>query len=718
MEALIPVGIGTLVFIFLMIIIFVTRFLKIVEPGKALIVTGPFMKKGPKVSFTGGIVLPVINKCEVMDISTKVMSVTREGTDGLICKDNIRADITVQFYIRINKNEQDVQQVATSIGVKRASIPETLNELFQAKFSEALKTVGKQMNYEELFKERTIFKEEIIKTIGRDLNGYKLEDTAIDYLSQTPVEHMDPNDIMDSDGIKKITELTSIQAIRTNEINQEKEETVTKRNVEAKERILELKKQEAEAEAKQQAEIQIIQARENAEKDKVVHDERLKAESARISTDEQLQISEANKEREVEIAIKTKERAIIIETEKIEKDRLLEVTEREKVVTLATIEKDKAVEEEKKKIQEIIRQRVAVERNVAEEQEKTKDVQAFAAADRAKKVEVTNAEKEAEAKLIIDIKSAEAKERAANHIAKEKQVMAETEKVTAVKIAEAKEIMASGIIAEESAKGLANVKVEEASAEAILKRGKAEAEAKKLMGEAEAFSTREMGQAEAAATKDMGDAQANSTKGMGDAHASASLQMGEAEANSLKLKNQAEAEGIKEKAESMKLYDEVGREHEEFKLKLNMEKELALEEIKIKKDVAMAQADVLSAALKSANIDIVGGEMQFFDKIVGSIISGKTKSALIENNAVLTEVKDALLAPGNGNLMIKLKGIIDTLGISSETLKNISISALLQKLSSSTDDKGMLGQIGTLKGLVDQYGLGDLVVNVSDALKK
>ncbi len=717
---------------------FMTRFLRHVEPGKAMIITS---RKGMKICFTGAYVFPILHKVKVMEISTKVMTVTRKATDGLICKDNIRADISVNFYVRVNRDEESVQRVATTIGCERASARETLNELFQAKFSEALKTVGKQMDFADLFTNRAVFKQQIVDTIGEDLNGYILEDAAIDYLAQTPLDQMDPNDIMDAEGIKKITDLTSTESIRTNEIEREKQEAVTKRNVEAKERVLELERQQAEAEAKKSAEIAIIQAREEAERDKITQEERLKAEQAKISTEEQLSIAEANKEREIEIANKNKERAVILETERIEMEKQLEITKRERTVTLADIEKEKAVEQEKKAIQDIIRQRVAVERAVAEEEEQTKDTREFATADRKKKVAITGAEQEAEEGLIKDIKAAEAKQKAAVHQAQEREILAEAEKITSVKVAEAKEIMAKGIVAEQSASGLAHVKVMEAEAGAVKMKGEAEAEAHKMMGLAEAETTQKMGEAEATALfrkgesaakveeakavavekrgtaeaeakRQMGLAEAETHQKMGTADAQATYQMGEAEAKSMNAKYAAEAEGIKEKAESMKLYDEVGREHEEFKLKLAMQEKIAVEEITVKKDIAVAQSAILSAAMKSAHIDIVGGETEFFNNLINATIQGKTKNAMVQSNAVLSEIKDALLQPGDENLVLKIKGLLDEVGVSSETVKNLSISAILAQLSRSTESPELLTKIETLKGMMEQYGLGDLALKL------
>lgn len=121
--------------------------------------------------------------------------------------------------MRVN-NPEDVLKVAQSIGCARASDLQTLDELFSAKFSEALKTVGKQLEFEELYTKRGEFKDQLIEVIGRDLNGYILDDAAIDYLEQTPLNSLDPHNILDAQGIRKITKITAKQNVFTNELRQ------------------------------------------------------------------------------------------------------------------------------------------------------------------------------------------------------------------------------------------------------------------------------------------------------------------------------------------------------------------------------------------------------------------------------------------------------------------------------------------------------------------
>ena len=157
--------------------VIIARFYRKVDQGRALIVNT--MRPEPTVTFTGKTVWPIINRAEVMDISVKTIELDRRGKEGLICRDNIRADIKVTFFVRVNKTSEDVLKVAQSIGCVRASDPETLEALFVAKFSEALKTVGKRLDFEELYIKRDDFKDQIIQVIGKDLNGYVLDDAAM-----------------------------------------------------------------------------------------------------------------------------------------------------------------------------------------------------------------------------------------------------------------------------------------------------------------------------------------------------------------------------------------------------------------------------------------------------------------------------------------------------------------------------------------------------------
>ena len=680
------VGGFVLFLLFLGIAAAFSKFYRKVGPEEALVRSG----KGGLWTATGeGIwVFPVLHRAENMDLSVKRIEIHRRGEAGLICKDNVRADIEVAFFVRVNNTKEDILQVAQALGCGRASAKEALVELFDAKFSEALKTVGKHFDFVDLYTEREKFKNEILKHIGTDLNGYILDDCAIDFLEQTPVEKLNPNNILDSEGIKKITDLTAREHILSNQIAREKEKTIKKQDVEAAEAIFELERQRVEAAEKQQREIAAITARERAEAAKVQEEERLKAERARIATEEEVHVATENKDRQIVVARKNKERTEAIETERVEKDRLLEVTERLRVVGLAEIEKEKAIETEKRNIQDVIRERVMVERAVVEQQEKIKDTEQFAAADRLKQVTVTKAEMEAQQDLVKKVKAADASRQAAEMLAKQMVIEAEAEREAAEKETLAKKMLAEASTAQAAASGLAEAQVQNAKAEAIEKQGTAEATVLERKAVAEA-------------------------KGR-EALAAATEKQGLAEATVMQQKFSAEATGIEEKANAMKLFDGVGREHEEFKLRLNKEKDIEIAAIQAQQGIAEAQSEIVGEALKSAKIDIVGGETTFFDKIVDSIKAGKAVDRFVYNSDVLTDVKGTFFLNGEANghgdpdyFQKQLKGFVSQFNLSFEDVKDLSVAALIAKLLTESNSDETDSTLQRILKMARGAGLAD-----------
>ncbi len=672
--------------VFLIVIYFaiIAMFYKKVHQGQALIRTG---FGGTKVATDKGLyVVPVFHRVEIMDVSVKKIQIERQAHEGLICKDNMRADIKVAFFVRVNNDISFIKKVAQTIGVARASRIETLEDLFEAKFSEALKTVGKKFEFIELYEARREFRDEIVNIIGTDLNGYTLEDCAIDFLEQTPVQHLKPDNILDAEGIKKITDLTAAQNIKANLIKRDEEKTIRKQDVEAREAILELDKQLAEKEESQKREIANIKAREGAEILKVAEEERLKSETARIATEEKVKVAEENMNRQIIVAEKNKQRTDAVETERVEKDRLLEATERERIVTLAQIEKEKVVEVEKKNIQDVIRDRVMLEKGVVEEQENMKDIEAFKTADRDKKVKVTNAEANAQEELIKTIKAAEAQKEAAKQRAEEINIEAMARKEASEKEAEARKTLAEAQAKEEAIIGMSEAQVMHAKADANERQGIVDASIIEKKAKAEAAGI--------------------------EAKAEASRKEGKAEAEVIKEKALADAAGIEEKAAAMKKLDGVGKDHEEFKLRLDKELQIDLANINIQKDIADAQAQVLGDALKQAKIDIVGGETMFFDNIVSQISRGKGIDRLVQNSENIQQVKDSILGSDDiqGNLLERVREFAAKYGISTEDLKNLTIANLLMDLKNRSNSDKEHTMFNNLFNLAKGLGLSDKTI--------
>ncbi|TFZ44231.1 hypothetical protein E5C33_15350 [Stenotrophomonas maltophilia] len=612
-------------------------FYRKVDQGVALIVND--MSSTPKVHFTGALIIPVLYRAELMRISLITLQIDRRGKEGLICRDNMRADIAVAFYLRVNETQADVLRVAKAIGADRASDKHAVDELFNAKFSEALKTVGKKFDFTELFEKRQEFRDEIIAVIGNDLNGYVLEDVAIDYLEQTPKSLLDQFNILDAQGIRKITELTAAQNVVTNELEQNEKLAITKKNVEAREALLALERQQAEAEARQKREIETIRAREEAETAKVQEEQRQLSENARIEAQQLIDIRDQNRLREVEVAEQNRQRAVAIEAERVERARQLEQVTTDREVQLQGVERDKVVEQGKMDVANITRERISIDKTVAQEEERIKEVREVSEADRQKQVLILEAEAKAQESLVREVKEAQARETASKHRAVELTTLAQAEHEAAGKQAEAKRLLADAFRAEQAAPGLAEAQVREASALAIEKVGIAEAR----VIEAKAEANLKQGSNEARVLAETLQAQAQGEEKMGLARATATESLGNAEAGVVQKKLLAEAEGLVRKFEAIASLSDQARGHEEFRMMLDNSLKQALASIEAGKEVSRENAGVIASALRNADIDLVGGDGGMFENLIKAVSLGKSIEGFAGKSPIVQELMQRYL---------------------------------------------------------------------------
>lgn len=210
------------------------------EQGHALVVSRP---NGDDVRFGSTVVLPLIHRAEVIDLRAQTLVIDRQAERGVSCRDGVRVDVVLTAHLRINPTNDDVLKVARTVGCARASDPATLQQLFEGKLSEALKTVAVQLDFEQMHRDRQVVKDQIISIVGTDLSGWVLDDVVIDRLEQTPLEHLDPNNILDAQGIRTITERTSQERIRKHDLEAETERQLRRQELQRNELDLEIERQ-------------------------------------------------------------------------------------------------------------------------------------------------------------------------------------------------------------------------------------------------------------------------------------------------------------------------------------------------------------------------------------------------------------------------------------------------------------------------------------------
>jgi uncharacterized membrane protein YqiK len=337
---------GVIVLLVVSAALVVTRLYRKASANMAFVRTG---MGGARVIRDGGaIVVPVIHHVIPVSLETMRLSVERSGTHALITKDNLRVDLSAEFYIKVQANTDDILQAARSLGGRNVQ-PDAVSELVQEKLVSALRTVSATKELVELHAKRDEFASAVQEIVTHDLasNGLTLESVTISSLDQTDPTQLQERNVFDAQGLRKIAEITQRARVERNEIEREAERQVVGKNADTRKKVIDLERDQAEFEAEQKAKIANVRAareREIAEF-KLEQDEAVSRRD--IEKMQAIEMAEVQRTLAVEQAQVSKKTTLLVkqreqETAEIAKKQAVEVAERAKEVAVAEKERERA----------------------------------------------------------------------------------------------------------------------------------------------------------------------------------------------------------------------------------------------------------------------------------------------------------------------------------------------------------------------------------------
>lgn len=361
--------------------------------------------RGQKVIMNGGaIVLPVLHEIISVNMNTLRLEVRRAQQQALITRDRMRVDVMAEFYVRVQPTVEAIADAAQTLG-RRTMNPESLKELVEGKFVDALRAVAAEMAMEELHEQRVEFVQKVQHAVSEDLlkNGLELESVSLTALDQTDREFFNPQNAFDAQGLTKLTEEIEGRRKQRNDIEQDTEVQVREKDLEAERKKLEIIKEEEYAKLEQQREIEVRRATQLAQIAKEQAEQQRNAEQAEIVAKQSVDQQRINSERLVEEDKIGKDRAVL--EREIEKQKSVELASQDRDIAVADRSKDRSVSQA-----EADRARALAV--TAEEQVGT--ARETEVAERQKAIELVEAAKEAERKAIAIKVAADAEKVSAN----------------------------------------------------------------------------------------------------------------------------------------------------------------------------------------------------------------------------------------------------------------------------------------------------------------
>jgi uncharacterized membrane protein YqiK len=338
---------------------------------------------GQKVVMNGGaFVLPIVHEVTPVNMNTLRLEVRRGRDSALITKDRMRVDVVAEFYVRAQATPVAIAAAAQTLG-RRTMQPESLKELVEGKFIDALRSVAAEMTMEHLHEKRGEYVRRVRQAVAEDLlqNGLELESVSLTGLDQTNMEFFNPSNAFDAEGLTRLTEEIERRKKIRNDIEQDTLIQIRNKNLEAERVQLDIDRESEYARLEQQREVETRRAAQQANlaRERAVSER--ESEEARIESRLQIERAKIAQERALDEDRIARER----DTQRLEVERrkALELAEQERAIAIAA--KSKAQSEAQAEAETARAKAVAAEEKVfsareTEIAERRKQIELIAAA--------------------------------------------------------------------------------------------------------------------------------------------------------------------------------------------------------------------------------------------------------------------------------------------------------------------------------------------------
>lgn len=295
---------------------------------------------GRRVTLDSGMfVLPILHQVVPISLGLSKVVLKAEREEGLITADQMRVDVDAEFFLRVTPNAEAVALAASTLGAL-TNRPEDLAAFYESEFLGALRAVAAEQDLNGLHENRAGYVEAVKARIAPILarNGLELSSVAIRNLDQTALEHFNPANRFDAEGLTQLISVVEERRQLRNAIEQKSAVAIREANLAAEKETLALDRESRLARLEQEREIEAKRAAQAAEIAREQAERNAEAEAARIAGAQSTNQREIAAKEEVERARYASEQALdksrILKEQEL---RRLEI-EREQFIDLAKLE--------------------------------------------------------------------------------------------------------------------------------------------------------------------------------------------------------------------------------------------------------------------------------------------------------------------------------------------------------------------------------------------
>jgi uncharacterized membrane protein YqiK len=265
-------------------------------------------------------VFPIFHDITEVHLNTQRLSVVRDKEKALISKDRMRVDVALDFYIRVRKEVDSVDE---------------LREMMEGKFVDALQATAAGMTLEMLHEKRSQFVQAVGQAVAESLtkNGFELESASLINLDQTDMEYFNPSNAFDAEGLTRLTDEIEQRKKTRNDIEQDTLVQIRTKNLETEKQGLDIERESEYARLAQEKELEFRRAQQQAQLVRERAERKREAQVADIISNEEIEKARIASERQLKQDRIEQQRDI--EAMEIERRKLIEMAEHVRAIAVA-----------------------------------------------------------------------------------------------------------------------------------------------------------------------------------------------------------------------------------------------------------------------------------------------------------------------------------------------------------------------------------------------
>jgi uncharacterized membrane protein YqiK len=245
---------------------------------------------GQRVVIDGGaFVIPILHEVTPVSLGVVRIPIARVRDQAVSTRDRMRIDIEAEFFVRVIQERSAVAAAASTLG-RRTVDHAQLADLLSGKFVGAIRSSASEMTLDEIHEKRSELIDRVAARAASALaqNGLELEAVAITDLDQTSLEHFDPANRFDAEGMTQLIEAIETRRQLRNDIEQTTMLAIRTRNLEVEKETLRLDEASESARLAQEQALERQRAGQRMEIARTRIEQEAQAEAARIQSEQAL----------------------------------------------------------------------------------------------------------------------------------------------------------------------------------------------------------------------------------------------------------------------------------------------------------------------------------------------------------------------------------------------------------------------------------------------